>query len=61
VELCTLVNIDDPIGGRLAVPDGIVEESLDSVEDNLRKVTLLQRNACFADHYIGGTRAHNNK
>jgi hypothetical protein len=31
-----LVNVDDPIGGRLAVPDGIVQESLDSVEDNLR-------------------------
>ena len=29
VELSTLVNIDDPVGGRFPVPDGIVQEPLD--------------------------------
>jgi hypothetical protein len=35
VELGTLVDVDDPVGGRFAVPDGIVQEALDSVQDYL--------------------------
>jgi hypothetical protein len=36
VELCALVDVDDSISGRFAMPDGIVQEALDSVQDNLK-------------------------
>jgi hypothetical protein len=36
VELCALVDVDDSIGGRFPMPDGIVQEALDSVQDNLK-------------------------
>ncbi len=36
VELCALVDVNDSIGGRFAMPDGIVQEALDSVQDNLK-------------------------
>ena len=35
VELCALVDVDDAVLGRLAVPHGVVEEALDAVEDHL--------------------------
>jgi hypothetical protein len=37
VELCAFVNVDDSIGGRFPMPDGIVQEALDSVQDNLKR------------------------
>ncbi len=37
VELCALVDVDDSIGGRFAMPNGIVQEALDSVQDNLKR------------------------
>ncbi len=37
MELCALVDVDDSIGGRFPVPDGIVQEALDSVQDNLKR------------------------
>ena len=35
MELSTLINVDNTIGWRLAMPDSIIKEALDSVEDNL--------------------------
>ena len=35
MELSALVNVDDTIGWRLPMPHCIVQESLDSVEDDL--------------------------
>ena len=35
MELCALVDVDDSVLGRLAVPDGVVEEALDAVQDHL--------------------------
>ncbi len=37
VELCALVDINDSIGGWFPMPDGIVQEALDSVQDNLKR------------------------
>ena len=36
VELCALVHIHDAVGGRLAVPDGVVQVGLDAREHNLK-------------------------
>ena len=35
MELCALVDVDDAVLGRLAVPHGVVEEALDAVQDHL--------------------------
>ena len=35
MELCALVDVDDSVLWRLAVPDGVVEEALDAAEDHL--------------------------
>ncbi len=38
VELGALVDVDDPIGGRAALPHGIVQEGLDAVQDYLGQI-----------------------
>ena len=35
VKLCALVDVDDAVAGGLAVPDGIVQEPFDPVQDDL--------------------------
>ena len=35
MELSALVDVDDSVLRRLAVPDGVVEEALDAVQDHL--------------------------
>ena len=35
MKLRALVDVDDAVLRRLAVPDGVVEEALDAVEDHL--------------------------
>ena len=35
MKLRALVNVNDPIGRRLPVPDSVLEEALDPVEDDL--------------------------
>ena len=35
VKLCALVDVDDAVLRRLPVPDGVVEEALDAVQDHL--------------------------
>ncbi len=44
MELSALVDVNDSIGGRFPVPDGIVQEALDSVQDNLKEknITLFR-------------------
>ena len=36
MELRALVNVDDPVGRGLPVPDGVVQETLDPVQDHLQ-------------------------
>ena len=35
VELRAFVDVDDPVGWRLPMPDSVLEEALDPVEDDL--------------------------
>ena len=35
MELCALVDIQDSVSWRLAVPHGVLQEALDPVEDDL--------------------------
>ena len=35
MELCALINIQDPVSRRLAVPHSVLQEAFDSVENDL--------------------------